>query len=305
MMTMKNILTTNEHYIVLPGGRRLCYALYGQAMHQPVLYFHGTPSSRKEPLLLEKHGVDLHAILKEARMQLIAIDRPGMGGSDFNPQGDFLSFAEDVQVLMEQLGIASAPLICWSGGGPYALAMAFKFPERITQVQVICGFSRSFNRSVEQQMGRNRWYFQAARRTPRVLRIAMKFLASRPVKRTVPRWITGLPHVDYLHIQTPSQLEWLAECSMKEAAKNGAAGPVYEARGYYRPLGFNVASIHIPVHYWWGTQDMSVIRLHAEEVERNVPGAVMHYREGEGHLSLYISHFPAVLQEILLVQAAD
>jgi hypothetical protein len=63
-------------------------------------------------------------------------------------------------------------------------------------------------------------------------------------------------------------------------------------------LGFDLRGISVPVHYWWGTSDMSVIRLHAEEVERKVPGAVMHYRQNEGHLSLYVNAFKDVLDVI-------
>jgi hypothetical protein len=85
---------------------------------------------------------------------------------------------------------------------------------------------------------------------------------------------------------------------MKEACRNGAKGPVQEARIYYENYGFGLEEIHQAIHYWWGTLDMSVIRLHAEEVEKKAPNAVMHYREGEGHLSLYVNHFKDVLQTI-------
>src|SRR6476620_736626 len=82
----------------LPDGRQLGYCLYGESEHQPCLYFHGTPSSRLEPQLLGAYDVDLNLLLYKAELFLIAIDRPGMGLSTFNPKGDFLSFAADVQL---------------------------------------------------------------------------------------------------------------------------------------------------------------------------------------------------------------
>jgi hypothetical protein len=82
---------------------------------------------------------------------------------------------------------------------------------------------------------------------------------------------------------------------MKEACSNGAKGPVHEARSYFGDFGFDVSAIRQPVHYWWGTSDMTVIRLHAEAIENKAQHPVMHFREKEGHLSLYVN----CMQEII------
>lgn len=42
--------TTN--FLTLPDKRQLAYAEYGDPNGLPVLYFHGAPSSRLEPLIL-------------------------------------------------------------------------------------------------------------------------------------------------------------------------------------------------------------------------------------------------------------
>ncbi len=286
----------------MKDGRVLAYTFYGPPSGKPVLYFHGTPSSRLEPMILSTYGIDIDAILLAADSRLIAIDRPGMGGSDFNPKGDFLSFASDVRELGEHLSIPACQVMCWSGGGPYALAIAHQFPGWISDCHIICGFSRPFDQDVEKMMGMNKWYFRTARRTPWLLRASMWLLSKKKVRRAVPQWVTGLPYADYKLIGEPELLDRLSQYSMKESVKNGAKGAVYEAKGYYRPLGFSLAGIRIPVHYWWGKLDMSVISLHAEAVEQLVPGSVMHYREGEGHLSLYVNGFADVMEVISSVR---
>jgi hypothetical protein len=43
---------------------------------------------------------------------------------------------------------------------------------------------------------------------------------------------------------------------------------------------------------------MSVVEAHAIEVEQKAPHAVMHYRQDEGHLSLYLKSFAEALQTI-------
>ena len=287
-----------ESIFKLKEGRSLSYAIFGRPEHRPVLYFHGTPSSRLEPMLINSFGGDLDRLLDEAGLQLIAVDRPGMAFSTFNPAGNFLSFANDVLQLMQAIGLDHCPVLCWSGGGPYALAAAHQLPQHIESVHIICGFTRTFGPDVTSQMGMNRWYFYLARNSAFFLRSAMNVISHKKTTVSPPRRITGLPHEDYRLIQNPMMLEELSKHTLKQATRFGSRGAVYEANNYYRDFGFSLENIHQPIHYWWGTKDMTVIRLHPEALESRAPHPVMHYREGEGHLSLYIHCFKEILQTV-------
>ena len=285
-----------EAIFKLKDGRSLSYAVYGDSNGAAVFYFHGTPSSRLEPLLINQYGYDLEDLLQKSGIRLIAVDRPGMGFSTYNPQGNYISFADDVRQLAAHLSIGLCPVLCWSGGGPYALALAHRYPELISSVHIICSFTRRFDREVSSQMGMNKWYFWAAKYAPFVLRTSMNILSWKKIRRVVPRKISGLPFEDYRLLNTPAKLDYLAVHTMKQATRLGARGAVHEARNYFNDAGFRLQEIQQPVHYWWGEKDMTVIRLHPEELERKVPNAVMHYRGGEGHLSLYVNCFREVLQ---------
>ncbi|HEY0750967.1 MAG TPA: hypothetical protein VGD26_07420, partial [Chitinophagaceae bacterium] len=65
-----------EQQIRLSDGRSLSFNEYGPSTGKPVLYFHGTPSSRLEPLLLNVYGKDLNKLLDTTNIRLIAVDRP-------------------------------------------------------------------------------------------------------------------------------------------------------------------------------------------------------------------------------------
>jgi pimeloyl-ACP methyl ester carboxylesterase len=286
-----------DHIFKLSDGRNLSYAIYGPLQGIPVLYFHGTPSSRLEPLLLNGYGNDLENLLENSNIRLIAVDRPGMGKSSFNLQNSFLKFTADVKELLHHLAINSCSLLCWSGGGPYGLAMAHE-SSIISGVYIICGFSRQFNKDVLQQMGTNKIYFLTAKRFPWFLELSLKIVSKRKVKRPIPQWLTGLSYVDYMLLHEVDQLEWLAKHTVKEAVIKETRGAVEEAKSYFNPLHFKLKDIKQKVHYWWGTKDSAVVQLHAEAIEQQVPNAVMHYREGEGHLSLYIKAFEEILQTI-------
>jgi hypothetical protein len=92
----------NDHTIRLRGGRRLGYAEWGDPRGGPLLFFHGWPGSRIEARLGDKAA-------SVSGVRLIAIDRPGMGLSDFQPGRTLLDWPADVvQVAADRAG----PFLC-------------------------------------------------------------------------------------------------------------------------------------------------------------------------------------------------
>jgi pimeloyl-ACP methyl ester carboxylesterase len=78
------------NFLTLPDGRRLAYAEYGDPNGHPVFYFHGTPSSRLEPLILGDEAI------AQSGLRVIAPDRPGVGQSDFQPNRGFSDSADKI-----------------------------------------------------------------------------------------------------------------------------------------------------------------------------------------------------------------
>lgn len=282
--------------IQLPDGRTLGYALYGPKQRRPVLYFHGTPSSRLELLLCDLYGIPIEPMLEKYNLQLIAVDRPGMGLSDYDKHKTFLSFADDARYLLQQLNISRCQLLCWSGGGPFALAMAHQYPQVIQSVFIIAGFTCSFSEpGFLRNMHRNKVYFQSARLLPFLLRAALNFLKKRTSNRPVSQYLTGMPDADYALLKDPSTFQKLSELTLKEACAQSSRGSVQEAAMYFRDFGFMLRNISQPVHFWWGTEDRAVIRQHVEGLEKEISHLVTHYKEGEAHLSIYINCMEEVL----------
>ncbi|MCW4006967.1 MAG: alpha/beta hydrolase [Candidatus Bathyarchaeota archaeon] len=113
--------------LTLPDGRQLGYLTQGTGT--PVVYFHGTASSRLETLLLKQltpHGI-----------QLIGVDRPGYGLSTFKNRSRLRDFAPDINALTEYLGIDKFNVLSWSGGGTFALAYAALNPKQINHVVAV------------------------------------------------------------------------------------------------------------------------------------------------------------------------
>jgi pimeloyl-ACP methyl ester carboxylesterase len=285
--------------IQLEDGRALGFALYGPKTGEPVLYFHGTPSSRLEPLLLGPYGIDLPKLLHRYNIKLIAIDRPGNGLSTIHTSGTFLSFANDAMHVLTHLNISSARVMGWSGAGPFALALTSKFPKQIKSAYIIAGFTASFsNPNVFRNMHANKYYFGTARKLPGIVRIALTFLSRKEVRKPLPRILSGLPPVDHTLMKDPTHFENLVTVTLKQACFKSSKGPTLEARMYFNDPGFDLAVITQPIHYWWGSEDKNVTKIHLQTLKETAPNSVIHYKKGEGHLSIYVKYFEEVLRTI-------
>ena len=89
------VVSMGVQVVTLPDGRKLGYCTVGKG--QPVIYFHGTASSRLEVLLLKD-------IADTAGLQIVGIDRPGYGLSTYHPRKSLQDFNGDVNFLADYLG---------------------------------------------------------------------------------------------------------------------------------------------------------------------------------------------------------
>ncbi len=110
----------------VPGGRRLAYREYGLRAGAPLLYFPGTPSCAVEWLMWPPGSAEGRGF------RVIAVDRPGLGGSGRQHGRRILDWPADVSALADVLGLGRFGVLGYSGGVPYALACAQLLPGRVT-----------------------------------------------------------------------------------------------------------------------------------------------------------------------------
>ena len=121
--------TTN--FLTLPDKRQLAYAEYGDSNGHPVLYFHGLISSRLDLSTLGDK------IINKFGLRMIALDRPGVGQSDFQPNRGFSDWANDVVFFADALNLDKFSVLGVSGGCGYVAACAAKIPERIYAAVIV------------------------------------------------------------------------------------------------------------------------------------------------------------------------
>jgi non-heme chloroperoxidase len=116
----------------LPDGRRLCFDDVGDPDGAVVVYVHGTPDSRRA-----RHPDD--DVNRRVGVRLIAVDRPGAGGSSPHPTGTVGSFADDVAALAAHLGVHALATLGWSAGAVHALGVAARHPALVRAVGIVAG----------------------------------------------------------------------------------------------------------------------------------------------------------------------
>lgn len=278
-----------EHSLKLPDGRQLAYAEYGDPQGRPVLYFHGSPSSRKEPLLIGDET------LVRLGLRLIAPDRPGMGGSDFLPNRGFLDWPKDVVALADALGLAKFAVLGYSGGGPYVTVCAARIPERLTAAVIVSGGWRMDAPETKVLPLPNRLMLTLARRAPWLLRLMIMAMGSmgqgEPAKE-LAEMKKRVPPADYDALAVPGRIEALGQ-TIRESIRPGTSGGAWDLRLYVREFGFRFEEIRRPIVLFHGERDANVPLALVQRMIRGQSHARLVTYPDDAHISTLTARFEA------------
>jgi pimeloyl-ACP methyl ester carboxylesterase len=273
--------------LLLSDGRRLGYALYGDPDGQPFFYFHGHPGSRLE-------GRFAHQAAAEAGLRVIALDRPGYGLSDFLPGRVITDWPADVAEAAGLLRIGRFSVAGASGGGPYALACAWRLPDRVVEAAVISGVGPYQVPGITSGMRwQNRVGFKWGSRWPALARALMRSMhrgiTSRP-ERTIEAIARTMSPVDAAVVRRPEVRDVLI-ADITEAFREGIQGAVLDVILLGRPWGFSLREIQPEVHLWQGEADTLVPAAMGKYQAAQIPRCHCTLLPGEGHL-LIIDRMP-------------
>jgi len=117
---------------VLADGRVLEYWEGGDPDGRGVILHPGTPVSR----VLGRWGHDAAAA---AGVRLVAVSRPGYGGSTTAETPSLSAVGQDTAALAEHLGLDGYAVFGTSGGGPFAVATTIADPSGVRALGVVGG----------------------------------------------------------------------------------------------------------------------------------------------------------------------
>jgi pimeloyl-ACP methyl ester carboxylesterase len=116
----------------LPDGRIIEYWEGGDADGSAVIFHPGTPVSRVMGRWANDAAVG-------SGVRLVAVSRPGYGGSTTHRTASLLATGKDTAALAAHLGFDRYAVVGSSGGAPYAVATAVVDPSKVRALGVVGG----------------------------------------------------------------------------------------------------------------------------------------------------------------------
>jgi pimeloyl-ACP methyl ester carboxylesterase len=273
----------SDRRIRLRDGRWLGFAEYGDPRGVPLFAFHGTPGSR---LMVE--AAQGRAAARGIRV--IAPDRPGFGLSSRRVARQIGDWPRDVAELADALEIARFGVVGVSGGGPYALACAWRMPERLSVVASISGVAPMPGAGGIPGLQRQDHVALELLRYAPWLRGPLMALGGFAWRRFPVRMYERLealcPPADRVVLARPDVARALIT-GVEEAFREGSGGAADELRLFIRPWGFPLEQIAIPVHVWHGARDTLVPCTAVERLAGSIPDCRVEMIPDGGHYLVY------------------
>jgi pimeloyl-ACP methyl ester carboxylesterase len=277
-----------------PSGRKIALQLSGDPDGSPVLFFHGTPSSR---LYVPPEDVS-----RQEHAKVVTLDRPGYGLSDAAPSDvSIAAVTEDIlSVVADEVG-GPISVVGFSGGVPYALACGAIRPGVVTSVAVVSGDAPprlppgpSELSPTEIELVR-RTRLDPESGTELLARHAEAFARDPLVYFTQPADGPDAP------VRARAAVREILEASAREAGRQGSTGLVTDWLLEILPWGFTLSEIERPVAVWYGTPGpapRAAGRLLSEIDDRSD-----HRVEAGGH-ELIWTHWRQILYSLGIGKAA-
>jgi pimeloyl-ACP methyl ester carboxylesterase len=270
-----------------------------------VFFLHGCPDSRHAA-----YAGDPAA--RRTGVRLVAVNRPGYGESEAYAS-THESVADDVAAVADRLGIERFAVLGMSIGGPYALACAVRFPDRVTAVGVAAApasvpeLDPPYHRD-DLDPPQQEFFRRLARLTPDEAVEAMRADFEAYVAQLNPadpddealarRFLAELDPRDAGLVTCLGSISAIA-ASVREALVN-PEGYLRDAAISFRSWDFRPEQITCPVFLWYGDLDANASVRNGRWLAERIPRATLVIRERTTHLAVLHENWEEILTALRL-----
>jgi pimeloyl-ACP methyl ester carboxylesterase len=276
----------SERDITLRDSRTLHIYDDGDPDGLVVVEHHGTPGSGLA------YAPDVERA-RERGLRVIGYDRAGYGGSTPKPGREVADIADDIEDVMNELGVERFASLGASGGGPHTLALGALLAGRCVATASIASPTPWEADGIDPMAGmgeQNVEEFGAALEGVDVLEAYLEHEAvsirAASAEELRDLLATLLPPVDR-EVWTGDRAVH-AKANIDRALEPGIAGWRDDDLAFVKPWGFDLDGIRVPVLLWQGGQDLMVPVAHGRWLAERVPGVEAHISDPDGHLSITV-----------------
>ncbi len=268
----------------LPIGQ-VSYRRLGRGARK-ILFFHGFPGSSAQIQIFEK-------FIQSHDLEVLSFDRPGYNQTVLkNDSGSLDGLAETLSLAREFSKFfdwQKFEIFSVSGGTPFALSFAQKFPNMVQNLHVMCGLGAIRELSIDVHYRKHiLWGLKILPLTPGwILKMAMLSSNRKNLRAHNPLLNYFLPS-SQIDSDFMSQLEvrTTLKTSLTEAMAQNAIGPKLDAQVFLSDWGSELKNFPHHIHFWHGEEDFVLPFQMSERMSEIIPEATFRKISGEGHISL-------------------
>jgi pimeloyl-ACP methyl ester carboxylesterase len=274
-------------------GRTWAVRQSGVPHGRPLVYFHGTPSSRLEAAFADETAAALG-------VRLVSFDRPGYGAS--SPAAFSLaSVARDTGRIADALGIDRFATTGQSGGGPFSLACAAVLGERVVWAGVTSG-AAPFARVPGLMDMLDEGDTAAVALLPDAEAAAQQFAVGFEPLRELgtaddATIVAGFRQMcssrDGRLLDDPAVAAAIAG-GLRASLVQGCGGAGWDNVAWVGPWDVDLDEVRRPVHLWYGGEDPFCPPAVGPWLAEHLSDATLVLHEGDGHLGV-VEHREEVL----------
>ena len=285
----------HEGILAHANGRRIQFGILGaRDLVKVVFYSHGFPACRLEASIA-------HGVARDLGITVVALDRPGFGGSDWYRERRIEDWADDVLLVAAHLGVDRFGILGVSGGTPTAVAAAALLPERVTQLVVVSGVAPMYDPAALSGMHVvNKALLKIGQRFGALGRFAIGAIATlwRLVPGAAQVWFSSvLPKAD-MDIVTRPEVGVILARNIKESLRPGVRGVMTEFTLLLSDWRGLPSKVSVPTSIWHGDEDTYVPMSMAEILHKSIPHSRFQQVKGGGHFMI-VDRLRPVLEQFI------
>ncbi len=285
---------------LLPDGREIGYARYGQPGGIPLVHLHGISGCR----------LQLPPEMDQTQLQGITLylpERPGYGLSSPHPGHDMLSWGDDLLHFIQQVIGTPVILSGFTTGARHAITFAGRHPEWVRHLLLV---SPTSPYDFKPRSLRHRSYYHMMRA---LLRVPPPLLI--PLASTLAQSAQAAP-AEFLtlrgHRMTHSERDYLARPSvrralvrvMDESSRQGYEHYAEELLRMARPWEVQPEAVRCASTLWHGGRDQYIPGDMVQRLAERLGQSELRWVDEASHL-LFFTHWPQVLERCRAVAQAS
>lgn len=266
-----------------PDGRMImCSVVGARDFKNTVFYSHGFPACRIEATVAHREALD-------RGITIVAIDRPGFGGSEWYPRRRLEDWASDVCLVADHLNIPTFGVLGVSGGTPTAVAAAAILPDRVRSLCIVSGIAPVQAPGAMRTMNiANKALLWLGVAIPWLGAVAIAIVAAiwRAFPFAAKIWFGVLLPTADRQIVTRRDVGLVLTKNIREALRQGIRGVVTEYRLFTSDWTALLTQVRVPAVIWHGDADTYVPVSMGETLKKNIAGSIFHKVPGGGHFMI-------------------